>query len=91
MIAMTGPPQVLHLSHLFHRLKKTDCVEHLREMNMEATVCWILSSMVMQQLQSMTVVWGPRHSYHQAEIRYYNDQLYVVTASDYDGGLGAPS
>jgi hypothetical protein len=32
-----------------------------------------------------------RHSYHQAEIRYYNDQLYVVTASDYDGGLGAPS
>ena len=39
----------------------------------------------------MTVVWGSRHSYHQAEIRYYNDQLYVVTASDYDGGLGAPS
>jgi hypothetical protein len=39
----------------------------------------------------MTVVWGPRRSYHQDEIRNYNDQLYVVTASEYDGGLGVPS
>ena len=26
----------------------------------------------------MTVVWGPRRSYHQAEIRNYNDQNSMV-------------